>query len=230
MAMTEIESLEPIDIRKVWRREDRDFTPWLSAPEPLTRLLAECAIDLGSDYSSRTEVRAPGVRRSLDILVETEDGTRVAIENQYAETDHDHLTRALAYAVGLEADVIDPPPTEHGSGSSQPPHFPATPPGPVIDRHRHRCWDARRGPAVGRLVRSAAPLRARRSRTPPPLTGGRRPRAATPSIESVPGPFGCGCRLLTNPTRTGTRLPASRIGSRWRLDSGRRRPRRSGCT
>ena len=24
----------------------------------------------------------------------------------------------------------------------------------------------------------------------------------------------CGCRLLTNPTRTGTRLPASRIGSR----------------
>ena len=39
MAMTEIESLEPIDIRKVWRREDRDFTPWLSASEPLTRLL-----------------------------------------------------------------------------------------------------------------------------------------------------------------------------------------------
>ena len=52
--------LEPIDIRKVWRREDRDFTPWLSASEPLTRLLAECAIDLGSDYSSRTEVRVPG--------------------------------------------------------------------------------------------------------------------------------------------------------------------------
>ena len=96
MSMTEIGSLEPIDIRKVWRREDRDFTPWLSASEPLTRLLAECAIDLGSDYSSRTEVRVPGVRRSLDILVETEDGTRVAIENQYAETDHDHLTRALA--------------------------------------------------------------------------------------------------------------------------------------
>ena len=39
----------------------------------------------------------------------------------------------------------------------------------------------------------------------------------------------CGCRLPTNPTRTGTRLPASRIGSR-RLDSDRRPPRRSGCT
>ena len=38
------------------------------------------------------------------------------------------------------------------------------PPGPVVDRHRHRRGDARRGGVVGRLVRGAAPLRARRSR------------------------------------------------------------------
>ena len=37
------------------------------------------------------------------------------------------------------------------------------PPGPVVDRHRHRRGDPRRGGAVGRLVRGAAPLRARRS-------------------------------------------------------------------
>ena len=51
----------------------------------------------------------------------------------------------------------DPPPPGHRSGSSQPAHFPATPPGPVVDRHRHRRGDPRRGPAVGRLVRGAAP-------------------------------------------------------------------------
>ena len=50
----------------------------------------------------------------------------------------------------------------------------------------------RRGGVVGRLVRGAAPLRARRSPTPPPVTGPRRPRAATPSIKSVAGPFGVG--------------------------------------
>ncbi len=95
--VNEIEFLKPVDIRQVWKREDRDFTPWVAEPEPLGRLLAECGIDLGSDYSVRKEVRVPGVRRSLDILVETEYGTRVAIENQYAESDHDHMTRALAW-------------------------------------------------------------------------------------------------------------------------------------
>ena len=66
------------------------------------------------------------------------------------------------------------------------------PPGPVVDRHRHRRGDPRRGPVVGRLVRGAAPLRARRCPTPPSVTGERRPRAATPPIKSVAGPFGVG--------------------------------------
>lgn len=45
----------------------------------------------------------PGLWRSLDILAETTDGRRVAIENQYNAVDHDHLTRGLAYAVGHDA-------------------------------------------------------------------------------------------------------------------------------
>jgi len=36
------------------------------------------------------EVKAPGVDLKLDILVETDDGTRVAIENQYSKSDHFH--------------------------------------------------------------------------------------------------------------------------------------------
>lgn len=102
----DIEFLEPRNIRSVWKREDRDFTPWLASEEPLARLLGECGIDLGSDSSVRTEVKVPGVDRKLDVLVETENGTRIAIENQYSQSDHDHLTRALAYGVGLSANVI----------------------------------------------------------------------------------------------------------------------------
>ena len=48
----------------------------------------------------------PGVGRQLDILAETVDERRVAIENQYRSLDHDHLTRGLAYAVGLEAEAL----------------------------------------------------------------------------------------------------------------------------
>jgi hypothetical protein len=61
---------------------------------------------MGSEPSIRTEVKIPGLLRSLDVFVELENGERIAIENQFSEADHDHLTRALAYAVGLEANTI----------------------------------------------------------------------------------------------------------------------------
>src|SRR5262249_5904214 len=50
-----------------------------------------------------TEVTLPGTGRALDLLAELSDGRRVAIENQFGVADHDHLTRCLAYAVGLQA-------------------------------------------------------------------------------------------------------------------------------
>ena len=104
--MPEIRFFESRNIREIWRREDRDFTPWLAGPEPLARLFAACGLDAEVETDVETEVRIPGVSRSLDILVKFENGHRVAIENQYDDGDHDHLTRALAYAVGLEAQTI----------------------------------------------------------------------------------------------------------------------------
>ena len=102
----EICFLKNVDIRSVWVREDHDFTPWLATEEPLRHLLDECGIEMGSEPSIRTEVKIPGLLRSLDILVELESGERIAIENQFNEADHDHLTRALAYAVGLETNTV----------------------------------------------------------------------------------------------------------------------------
>jgi hypothetical protein len=105
--MVEIRFLEQMsDLRTVWRNEARDFTPWLASEEPLRHLLDECQIEMGSEPTIRTEVRVPGLARSLDILVELETGERIAIENQFSESDHDHLTRGLAYAVGLETTTL----------------------------------------------------------------------------------------------------------------------------
>jgi hypothetical protein len=104
--MPEIRFLENRNIREVWKREDSDFTPWLSEIEPLTRLFDACGLTLGENPIVSKEKKIPGVNRSLDLLVELDTGEKVAIENQYAEGDHDHFTRALAYAIGLEVTTV----------------------------------------------------------------------------------------------------------------------------
>ena len=90
-----------IDIREVWPGEAMDFTPWLG--DNLEALSDHLEIDELELVS--TEVEVPGGRK-LDILAKDADGRNWAIENQYGEADHDHLTRALAYAVGLECRAV----------------------------------------------------------------------------------------------------------------------------
>ena len=104
--MRNIEFLSDVNIREVWKREDRDFTPWLAQEEPLRHLLLECGIDIEDNPKITPEYKVPGVRRWLDLLVETENDGLIAIENQYSEADHDHLTRAMAYGVAIDARAV----------------------------------------------------------------------------------------------------------------------------
>jgi hypothetical protein len=103
---SKIEFLESVDIRKVWSKEDKNFTPWIANPEVMEKLLEQCGIDYDGDLNIKTEVTLPGYKRKLDVLVESTSGDRIAIENQFNEADHDHMTRALAYAVGLDAKAV----------------------------------------------------------------------------------------------------------------------------
>lgn len=89
------------DVREVWPGEAKDFTPWLA--ENLDWLEV---IGLGPLSLVGKEVSLPDTGRSLDLLAETSDGHKVAIENQYGRADHDHLTRGLAYAIGLGANAL----------------------------------------------------------------------------------------------------------------------------
>lgn len=91
----------PADVREVWPGEAKDFTPWLA--DNLDWLEV---IGLGPLSLIGQEVSLPDTGRSLDLLAETSDGHKVAIENQYGRADHDHLTRGLAYAVGLGANAL----------------------------------------------------------------------------------------------------------------------------
>lgn len=104
--ISKIEFLESVDIRKVWSKEDKNFTPWIADPAVTAKLLDQCQIDYDGELTIRTEVALPGCKRKLDVLVESSSGDRIAIENQFNEADHDHMTRSLAYAVGLEAKAV----------------------------------------------------------------------------------------------------------------------------
>jgi hypothetical protein len=91
-------------IRTVWPLEDKDFTPWLAKHLDLLSEVLE--IELSTDGIERSvEHPVPGTARSLDILASA-FGSLVAVENQYDQLNHDHLTRGLAYAVKLEAAAL----------------------------------------------------------------------------------------------------------------------------
>lgn len=93
--------LKRVDIRQVWPGEARDFTPWLA--DHLDVLGSH--LDVGELTLESTEVPIPG-GRALDVLAVDHHGRKWAIENQYGVSDHDHLTRGLAYAVALECRAL----------------------------------------------------------------------------------------------------------------------------
>lgn len=98
--------LRPVNLRDEFRREDKDFTPWLAEEENLRQFGSRLGMDLTLEMVEMRDEKSGSGMRSLDILASLPDGTRVAIENQYREGDHDHLTRGLAYAVNLDCPVL----------------------------------------------------------------------------------------------------------------------------
>ena len=85
----------------MWPSESADFTPWIADNLGLLEIL-----EIGPLLLEATEHRVEGSGRSLDVLAQTAWGARVAIENQFSTGDHDHLTRGLASAVGVEAHYL----------------------------------------------------------------------------------------------------------------------------
>lgn len=106
MSTKRVEFLKSVNIREAWSKEDRDFTPWVAEPDVLQELFDQCDIEVGTDFEIRTEVQVTGIKRKLDILITSESGEHIAVENQFSKLDHDHLTRALMYAVGLNARTV----------------------------------------------------------------------------------------------------------------------------
>ncbi len=100
--MQSLGRLEPVDLRRVWRREAEDFTSWLAKSEHL--LLLGQALDLSLELEAQEQEVGP-FRADL-LCKDTGSGAWVLIENQLERTDHTHLGQLLTYAAGLQAATI----------------------------------------------------------------------------------------------------------------------------
>lgn len=99
--MTNLSKLERVALRKAWKHEANDFTPWLAQSENLS-LLAE-ALSLSELELVATEYPIGDFK--LDILCADGD-EQVIIENQLEKTNHTHLGQIIAYAAGVGAKKV----------------------------------------------------------------------------------------------------------------------------
>lgn len=98
--MADFGKIKKVNIRDIWQREAHNFTPWLA--ENLEKLGESVGMDL-----ELIEQEASVGNFSLDILArDLSTGHHVIIENQFGDTDHDHLGKMLTYAAGFDASKV----------------------------------------------------------------------------------------------------------------------------
>ena len=95
----QLSKVKRLSLRDVWAKEAFDFTPWLAGN------IKELGGAVGLDLELQSREAAVG-DFSLDLLCKDNTDRTVVIENQLAQTDHDHLGKLLTYAAGFDAAVI----------------------------------------------------------------------------------------------------------------------------
>lgn len=99
---TDLGRLHKVELRDIWKTEDRDFTPWLAQAENMAVL----ADTLGMELEVEAEEKDVGPFRADILCKDVDDNSWVLIENQLERTDHSHLGQLLTYAAGLNAVTI----------------------------------------------------------------------------------------------------------------------------
>ncbi len=96
-----IGEIKEIDnIRSVFAKEDIDFTPWLNSK--LSLLTQKLNLEVTDN-----RIEQPVGNFSCDIVAkDTLTDKQMIVENQFGDTNHDHLGKILTYAAGQDASLI----------------------------------------------------------------------------------------------------------------------------
>tara|TARA_B100001964_G_scaffold228663_1_gene280081 strand:- start:60 stop:1001 length:942 start_codon:yes stop_codon:yes gene_type:complete len=95
-------NLEQLDLRKQWKGEATDFTPWLAKEENI-KLLGDV---LHIELELEAQEKNVGAFKADILCKDTINDNYVLIENQLEKTDHNHLGQLMTYAAGLNAVTI----------------------------------------------------------------------------------------------------------------------------
>jgi len=95
-----------LGIRDTWPHEERDFSPWLAEEENLSELALALGFGRGAFFLEQTEARIGDFRADIIARIGGADGDRILIENQFSQTNHDHLGKIATYAAGLDAKFV----------------------------------------------------------------------------------------------------------------------------
>ncbi len=98
----ELGELKEIDVRKIWKHEQYDFSEWMAEPQNIERLNDILGLTL-VDVSKEAYV---GSYRCDLVAKDETTGIKVVIENQLEASNHDHLGKIITYASGLDASVV----------------------------------------------------------------------------------------------------------------------------
>jgi hypothetical protein len=102
MAKPTLGQLEKVDLRRYWKDESKDFTPWLAEEGNITLLGQAIGMELEVDSVEK----GVGLFYADILCKDGASGKWVVIENQLERTDHSHLGQVLTYAAGLEAETV----------------------------------------------------------------------------------------------------------------------------
>ena len=98
LKMSTIGRIETISLRRHFKSESGDFTPWLA--DNLEYVSEAIHLKL---VNPSTEQTSENFR--VDIQAELEDGSSVVIENQFGDSNHDHLGKIITYRTAFDAKV-----------------------------------------------------------------------------------------------------------------------------
>lgn len=92
--------IKRVDLRNIWKKEDKEFTPWLK--ENIDLLSEKLGIEV---IDTQTEEKIGDFK--LDIIGKDANTNKfVAVENQLESTDHNHLGQLITYSAGVNAGII----------------------------------------------------------------------------------------------------------------------------